>query len=156
MKKKAYIYLLDAIFAITILLIGTIFIYYNFSTPPKQIYFTEKLSEDIVGVLFYTEIKDLCVNPGEPFCSCRYDNLTQIVCWNNIDNYDSNLLSMFSELIETGSVSGNVTQNLINEIFVKNNVIDEKRFGFSVMYTDMDTPQPLELYNTEVYEEERS
>ncbi|MBD3204275.1 hypothetical protein GF327_08330, partial [Candidatus Woesearchaeota archaeon] len=111
--KKGYIYLVDVIFAIMIILIGTVFLYYKFSLPPEHVFITEQLSEDIIGVLFYTKIDDLCINPGEAGCDCpSYSNLTEIVCNSNLYDYETNLLSMISEIIETGSIDGETTQNL--------------------------------------------
>lgn len=150
MKKKAYMYIVDVTIAATILLIGIAIMFYTLSAKDRTIYFTEQLSEDIIGVLSYTQITDLCVNPGGAGCSCpRYPKLHDVVCGGQLNQYDGSILSMFSEIIERGLYPGDVIKGVINETFVEKNVIDEKRFGFSVLFTDATTIQPLELYNSD-------
>ena len=151
MNKKGYIFILDVTIALVILIIGGALLFYNFATTKKTIYHTEQLSEDLIGVLAHTNIKDLCIDPGEPSCNCpNYPELEDIVCSNLLQDVDANILSMMSEVIETGAFSGVDIKEIIKEIFVTKNVIDEKRFGFAIIYTDMIMPAPLELYNTEV------
>ena len=155
MNKKGYMFILDATIAIIILIIGVAVLFYKFAPSNETIYYTEQLSEDVIGVLFYTNIKDLCTNPGvSGLCECRnYPKLQNIVCYYPplIYDFDASLLSMISEIIETGTFNSNDIEEIIREIFVTNNVIDEKRFGFAVLYTDMWSLVPLELYNTETY-----
>lgn len=156
MNKKGYMFVLDVAIAIAILIIGSAVLFYNYRSSNKIIYYTEQLSDDIIGVMSHTKITDLCLNPGTSIldgCLCpNYNNLEQIVCADPtvIRDFDANLLSMTSELIKTSSVSGQVIKDLIRDIFVNKKVIDEKRFGFAVLYTD-ETGIPLELYNTETY-----
>jgi hypothetical protein len=153
MNKKAFVFTLDMMIAIIVLIIGIVIMFYKFTSGLKTIYFTEQLSEDMIGVLSYTNIKDLCINPGESSgCDCpNYRNLTQIVCSGNLRDMDANLLSMTSEVLERGLVDGNVTKNMIHEIFVTKQVIDERRFGFAILYLTRSATIPLELYNTECY-----
>ena len=149
MDKKGYMFLLDAVLAVLILFIGSALIYYYTANNSRNLYNTDKLADDIVGVLFYTQISDLCITPGEPGCSCpNYQELDDLVCSGSIENYDTNLLGMMSEIIEKSSVDGNEVKQVIKEIFVDKNVIDEKRFGFALLYSDFGG-LPLELYNSE-------
>lgn len=156
MNKKAYMFTLDLTIAIIILIVGIGIIFYNFISGNKTIYFTEQLSEDIIGVLSYTQMNDLCTNVSEPGCDCpNYKNLTQIVCSNSpcmgqLKDDNGNLLSMMSEVITTGNCPGEVVRDAIKEVFAKKNVIDEKRFGFALLYQGGAAPL-LELYNTETY-----
>jgi hypothetical protein len=156
MNKKAYMFTLDLTIAIIILVIGISILFFRFGSGNKTIYFTEQLSEDIIGVMSYTNINDLCVNVGESDCDCpRYSNLTQIVCSHSpciapLQDRNGSLLSMISEVITTGSCPGEIVESSIKEIFVTKNVIDEKRFGFALLYQGGASPL-LELYNTESY-----
>ena len=155
MNKKAYMFTLDLTIAIIILIVGVTILFYHFFASNRTIYFTEQLSEDIIGVLSYTKITDLCVNPGTTVgngCNCQnYPRLTAIVCTDKILDTDADLLSMMSEIIETGSFPGTDVKDLIREIFVTKNVIDERRFGFAILYWSSLYRHTLELYNTECY-----
>ncbi len=156
MNKKAYMFTLDLTIAIVILVIGISIIFYRFVSGNRTIYFTEQLSEDIIGVMSYTNIDDLCVNVGESGCDCpNYKNLTQIACSRlpcvgPLKGTSGSLLSVISEVIATGSCPGETVKGAIREIFVTKNVIDEKRFGFALLYHGGAAPL-LELYNTESY-----
>jgi hypothetical protein len=149
--KKGIMFTLDVTIAIIILIIGLVIIFYNFKPSSRTIYVTEQLSEDIIGVLSYTNIHDLCVNAGAMTgCNCpNYHNLTIIACDPNLRSIDGSMLSVLSEVIERGLVDGSVVKDVIREIFVTKNVIDEKRFGFAVLYLSRAAPSALELYNTE-------
>jgi hypothetical protein len=150
--KKGYIFTLDAIIAILILAIGLAILFYQFSRQNQAVYFTEQLSNDVVGVLEDTKLGDLCVNPAQAACGCpNYPRLAVLVCDDSprLNDRNASILSMFAEVIETGTHTTEEVRETINEIFVTKNVIDTKRFGFSVMYTKDGTP--LELYNTERY-----
>ena len=152
LNKKGIIFTLDVTIAIIVLLIGLILIFYSFKPSSRTVYFTEQLSEDIIGVLSYTKVQDLCVNVGAATgCNClNYPNLTNISCNPNLRSIDGSILSVFSEVIERQMVNGTVVKGVIGEIFVTKNVIDKKRFGFAVLYLSRAAPSALELYNTEV------
>ncbi|KYK24400.1 hypothetical protein AYK26_06900 [Euryarchaeota archaeon SM23-78] len=153
MNKKGYMFTLDVTISIIILVIGVALIFYNFRTI-RTVYFTEQLSEDIIGVMAYTTINDLCIDPANQagICDCpNYINLTKIVCSGKLQDVNASLLSMISEIIETHAFGGDEVKDLIRETFVKKNIIDEKRYGFAILYTDLVTSIPLELYNTETY-----
>jgi len=152
MKKKGYIFTLDVIIAIVILVIGTTIYFYNFYLQDKPIFFTEQISEDVVGVMSFTRLNDLCFNPGESSCQCiNYPRLEQLVCRDTLQDPDGTILTLISEIIATNSASGDDVKELIHEIFVTKKVIDEKRFGFAILYTEIGSNIPLELYNTETY-----
>lgn len=155
-RKSGYVFVLDVTIAAIILLIGITLLFYTFSQKERNYYLTDQLSNDIIGVLAETDITDLCVNPGpSAFCSCpNYDKLSVLVCNDYLRSEEGSLLSLFSELIETGAVEGVAVEDTIYEIFVTKKVIDEKRFGFAVIYTTKSTTEPLELYNTLKYERE--
>jgi hypothetical protein len=150
--KKGYAFTLDAAFAILIIIAGLAIIYYSGAQTHKTDFRAEQLSEDIIGVLFHTKVSDLCKDVRTSFCTCpNYEKLTEIVCSHYIFNLDTDILSVISEAIQTGSVSGEALEALIYELFVTNNLINENRYGFSVMYTDPQSSTPFEIYNTETY-----
>ena len=152
MSKKGMIFTIDMMIAVIVLVIGIVIMFYKFTSGLKTIYFTEQLSEDMVGVLSYTNIKDLCISPGESGCMCpNYDSIQEIVCNSGLRNFDASLLSMTSEVIERGLVEGDAIEEMIHEIFVEQNVIDEVRFGFAILYLTPSATAPVELYNTECY-----
>jgi hypothetical protein len=153
LNKKGIIFTLDVTIAIIILIIGLVIIFYSFKSSSRTVYFTEQLSEDIIGVLSYTNIQDLCTNVGKATgCRCpNYLTLQIIACNKNLMSRDGSLLSVLSEVIERGLVDGDVVKGLIHEIFVTKNVIDDKRFGFAVLYLSRAASSALELYNTETY-----
>ena len=149
--KKGYMFMLDVAIAIVILLIAAALFFFKFFEADKTLYFTEQLSHDVVGVLGSTKISDLCVNAGQSSCSCpNYVRLQSIVCGGTLKDYNANLLSMTSELLEKQSVDEQLIKDMIHEIFVEKRIIDEKKFGFSIIYTDPNLG-PVELYNTETY-----
>ncbi|MBW2971012.1 hypothetical protein KY320_02525, partial [Candidatus Woesearchaeota archaeon] len=86
-------------------------------------------------------------------CSCpHYKKLEDLACSSDFsENPEATILDTFAEHIAKGSASGEEIADVIHEIFVENNVIDEKRFGLAILCTDLHTGQPLELYNTETY-----
>lgn len=150
-RKKGYVYVLDVVIAALLLLVGLALLFYGYPQKDYTPYFTDRLSEDIVGVLSETQITDLCDNPGQNIgCSCpNYPELRDIVCTNLLHDTDASLLSLFSETIERGYAGEDKMKAIIKEIFVDKGVIDEKRFGFSIIYTSPSITNPSELYNTE-------
>jgi hypothetical protein len=160
MKKKGYMFTVDVTLAIIILVIGVLLLYYNYYRTNEIVYFTEQISQDIIGVMAYTNVKDLCNNPGMTVGPCSCPNyppledaaLQEIVCSDKLMNNETSLLGMINEFIETGAVEGDKINATIREIFVTNKIIDEKRFGFAILYTKPGD-DPLEIYNTEAYED---
>lgn len=155
--KKGYVFSLDAAIAILILIIGFAIIYYQFGGEKTTTYMVERLSVDVIGVLAHTRVSDLCVMT-EDSCGCpNYPRMQDLVCGTDPDlspglrTRDPTILEMFTEVIETGTRDGNMVEETIHELFVTSGVIDENRFGFSVLYTDPIYMYPLELYNTENY-----
>lgn len=152
--KKAHIFTLDVLIAFVILILGISIIYYAYPVKNKVYYNTERISEDIISVLVETRITDLCAKPGESLsagCHCtNYKKLENLVCDESLKDKNANILSLFTELIEKGAADGDEVEEVIWQIFVEKNVIDEKRFGFALIYT---TPQstgaPLELYHSD-------
>jgi hypothetical protein len=65
-------------------------------------------------------------------------------------NYDDDLFTFISFIIETNIADGQDVKDLIHEIFVEHKVVDEKRFGFAILYRT-GANDVLEIYNTESY-----
>ena len=150
--KKGYMFMLDVAIAIVILLLAASLFFFKFFHADKTLYFTEQLSHDVVGVLGSTKIGDLCMGTETASCQCpNYKKIEAIVCSGAIKDYNANLLSMISETIEKKSADQQQIKDMVHEIFVDKKVIDEKRFGFSLIYTDPLTGAPAELYNSDKY-----
>jgi hypothetical protein len=145
-------FMLDAVLAIIMLIIGMTILFYNFYHENRPVYFADRLSDDVVGVLSNTQIKDLCINVDKPGCNCpKYSNLNLMVCSGTLKNVDTDILSMLSEVIENGLFASTIIEEMIHEIFVDKHVIDEKRFGFALLYWSSSMGISLELYNTECF-----
>lgn len=153
LNKKGYMFTIDVTIALIVLVFGVAVLFYNFTSGSKIIYFTEQISEDIIGVMAYTNLNDLCLNMATDTCTCPlYPELQNIVCRTSprLQSYDVSLLGMLSEVIERGIATGDEVKAIIKEIFVTKNVIDEKRFGFAILYTEMDSTITLQLFHSEV------
>ena len=153
--RKGQIFSMDIIIACVILVLGIAILFYQYPFKSKSYYNSERLSEDILSVLTETKISDLCKGPGEATasgCECtNYEKLEHVVCNPNIKDKDADILSFFTEVSSNGYCSREDISAIIHEIFVDKNVIDEKRFGFAVLYTTASHSNPLEMYNTETY-----
>jgi hypothetical protein len=149
MNKKAYMFILDVTIAIVILLVAATLLYYKFTHITDPVYFTEQLSEDIVGVMSYTTLPDICIDLDSPGCNCpNYPKIEEISC--NSKNKKVSILGMINEGIETGSIGDSEVKDVIRDIFVDKKIIDKNRFGFAVLYTKPKTGETLEIYNSEV------
>jgi len=156
--KKGQVFTLDVLIAIVIIIIGIAILFYLYPTKDTNYYNTERMSEDVISVLQETKLSDICVNPGNTTshgCRCQhYNTVQQLVCDESLINKDADILSFMTELIETRRVPSNMIHDMIKEIFVEKGVIDEKRFGFAIIYTKptnnlTERGYTYELYNTE-------
>lgn len=144
---KGYIFMTDLTLALIIAVIGlSILLVRVQEEDPTTIFITQQLSADVVNVLGETKMSDVCVNPATSSCNCRYASLTA-VC-SDVQNSDQSLLSVLSQMVEQGYPRVEI-ENIIEELFVTTEVIDERRFGFSVIYDTPSASFPLELYNSE-------
>lgn len=152
-SRKGHVFTIDVVVAVVILIIGLAVIFYAYPSKVKNYYFTEQLSEDMIGVLVETNVKDLCSNPGTAGCDCpNYPEMESLACQPNLINTEANLLELMTEVIQKQSADPNDITELLQEIFVEKNVIDEKRFGFAIIYTTPQTTTPYELYNSDTWE----
>jgi hypothetical protein len=148
--RKGYLFTMDAVFSALILIISAIIIL-NQLPKPSTDYFTDRMGADVINVLSHTQTTELC-SISDTSCNCyKYVKLEAIVCSPVVRNREAGILDVFSEVILTGAVSSKEIEDAIHEIFVTKNVIDEKRFGFAVLYSTPGSVAPLELYNTETY-----
>ena len=154
MNKKAYMFILDVMIALIISVAGFSLLLYNSGFDKKSTFFSEQLSEDVIGVMSHTNINDLCMHIKKGNCECpNYKELENVVCSRVLENTNVSLTAMMSEVIETGTMETNNVTKIIEEIFVINNVTDTNRFGFAVLYTKPNSipgvnPDTLELYNS--------
>ena len=148
--KRGYVFTVDLTIALIILFIGLAIIFYRAPTLEDSSFVTTQLSQDVIGVMAATKVSSLCADVGTPSCACPSYPKIQDVCTTQIHNKDGSLLSMLSELIYSGSVSGDQVKGVVHEIFVQKQVIDVNRFGFALLYKDAVMAEPLTLYNSEV------
>lgn len=151
--KKGYMFTVDAILAILILSGSIVFILAHL-TRPQTDYYIDRMPSDLIGVLSYTQTSDICNLGGAASeCSCnpKYPITQQLVCSPLIRNRDVSMLELYSEVIYANVGGTSLVEDSIHEIFVTNNVMDERRFGFSILYTTPTSSAPLEIYNTETY-----
>jgi hypothetical protein len=150
--KRGYMFTLDVIIAIVILVVTTA-ILLDQLPEQRDDYYIDNMGHDIVNVLSHTRTTDLCTNLGEPAtCDCpNYDDLEPIACNENIRNTNASILELYSEALYTETIPnpGPTYNASVHEIFVDHHIIDENRFGFSLIATGAGYDEPVELYNTE-------
>jgi len=148
-NKKGYAYMVDVLIAVIILVVGSGFLFYSYhASTDRTTYITAQLSEDVIGVLFYTKMSDLCIVDSPCNCNPEYPTLEMIVCGPYIDNHDATLLEMISELQTKRNLpdANQKLHDMIDELFVKK-VIDTKRFGFAILSDE--GSNTVELYNSD-------
>ena len=145
--KKGYMFTLDAVFAIIVLIVGTTIVFLNMPVAGDD-YYIDRMATDVINVLAHTQITDLCDIQADD-CSCEsYDALAALACSEHLRRTDQSILELYSETILTGAHPQEAVNSSIQEIFVDKNVIDETRFGFAILYTTPESEEPLELYAT--------
>ena len=144
-------FILDATIAIIIIVVAATLLFYNFLRVDRPVYFTERISEDIIGVMSYTKLTDICVDLyDEDNCDCpKYPKIKDVACSYKTTNKDSSVLSMLNEGVERAVLPDAEVEAIIKDIFVDKKIIDEKRFGFAILYTKPDTGETLEIYNSD-------
>lgn len=138
----------DVIVAVALLALSAAVIVTQLPDHRTQYYIDNK-GYDIVNVLSHTQTTDLCLNLTNTTCSCPgYEDLQSIVCSQNIRDRTTNILSLYSEGLYAGTINDSQYNRSVHEIFVEHNIIDAKRFGFSLIATEPGASDPIELYNT--------
>ncbi len=151
--KKGFVNMIDVVIAVILLVIGILLLLYNMPKSQEKFFFSDMVSNDIIGVLSRTSITEVCENPGlseAEGCECRHYNqtLSKLVCTDTLQNPKESIMEMLAEVIETGTANQTDIDSVITDMFVTKKIIDEKRFGFSIIYTDPVTKQQHEIYNT--------
>lgn len=157
MNRKGYVFTLDAVLALIIIIVSLAILLSQLPEPTED-YYTDNIPTDIVNVLAYTDVQDLCTDVGVPAsCECyQYEELEELACSEFVKDPESSVLELISEFIVTGAPTRSgaplqeQVEEVIHEIFTTRNVIDEERFGYSLQYT-FPGAGPVELYNTETY-----
>jgi len=115
MKKKAYIFLMDGIFAVVILIIGFIIISSN--KPGMQTTASlEQVSENLVDIFSTVKINDLCTN-----CHCSNKKLTEYCNQGHIRNKDQTIFDYIGELyyINNKEKARDMFQNITEDLYRK-------------------------------------
>lgn len=148
--KKGYVFTIDLAIAVLILFVGLVLFFYNAPSANDSTYITSQLSQDVVGVLAATKISDLCTGAGTSSCNCPNYPTLEPMCQTVVTEDEDNLLAHTAKTLSFGSTSADEYKALIKEIFVEKGVIDETRFGFSILYKTSVSAQPQSLYHSEV------
>ena len=124
--KKAYIFLMDGIFAMVILMIGFLIISSN--NPGIQTHVSlDVVSENVIDILSRVKINNLCTN-----CYCSNEKLSEFCSHSLIKNQDQTILDYFGELYFTNN------KEKAREIFL--NITDElfrqDLYGFDLKIND--------------------
>jgi hypothetical protein len=131
--NKAYIFMMDGMFAIVVLVIGLLII---MSTKP---YATNEIqvsmvSENVVGLLSQVKIIDLCDG-----CKCTNAKLKELCQNSEIKNNESTLLGYFGELYSFGDKNHMITDlfsNLSNDLYRKDLYGSEIKIQNITLYSD--------------------
>lgn len=145
-NKKAYIFTLDAIFAIIILAVASTIILSQIPETQPDYYIDQK-AQDALNLLSYTQTTDLCTIQ-EDNCQCpNYQELQELVCSGAIEDKNQNILELIGEHLVRKSASQQEINDTVHELIRESNAV-EQQYGFSLLYTAPDNEQPIELYTT--------
>jgi hypothetical protein len=138
--RKGYVFSLDAVIAVIILVIGFllisgIYIY----TPDKER--TDMLNTHITGMLADVKVGELCADIST--CSCTYPSIAELCADGRIWNSETTLLELFGQLYHD---SERITiERVINETIINNGVIPGN-FGLQILLMDPAKSGPQQLY----------
>jgi len=142
MGKKGYIYTIDAVIAVIILIIGLLVIagFYVY-TPDKEK--TEDISEDISGLLASVHVGDLCPDIND--CSrCSYTSL-EIICddpqINILTNTEMSMLELFGLLYFRNNKTA--IEYVINDTIIEKGILPEN-FEMQIILEDPKNPGEIE------------
>ncbi len=144
--KRGLLFTTDVIIAVTIVIIAAAVLLSRFPDE-RQEYYIEDKGHDITNVLSHTRTTDLCTTL-QP-CTCPGYTDLQSICNKVTHDRNRSILGLYTEAINTSVVTREELNASVHEIFVEHQIIDENRFGFSLIVTPPQQTQPLELYNTE-------
>lgn len=146
MNKQAYIFTLDAIIAIIILSIAAVLLLTQLPSQ-QQDYLLDHAGQDVINLLSHTQTSDLC-DTQEATCNCpKYPDLEELVCHEAIQERNTSILELIgAHVIQEGTQPQQIN-NTIHELIRETNLVDE-RFGFSLLYTDPESNDPIELHTS--------
>jgi hypothetical protein len=136
--KRGYIFSLDAIIAVVIIMGGIVVISTTLPEQPD----TETpryLSSDLISLLFDIQIKDLCMGPPIHIASCRcvYPTLQDdFYCDGRVINTDMTLLEFFGFLYKISPSNSFKINDMINETISTSNLVPPN-YDFTFLLTDL-------------------
>jgi hypothetical protein len=138
--RKGYVFSLDAVIAVIILVIGillisAIYVY----TPDKER--TDMLNTDITGMLANVKVGELCADLST--CSCSYPSIAELCANGRIWNSETTLLELFGQLYHENDRV--MIERTINETLIDNGIIPGN-FGLQILLMDPARSEPQQIY----------
>ncbi|MCB9362254.1 hypothetical protein H6504_02360 [Candidatus Woesearchaeota archaeon] len=149
--KRGYFFSIDALFAITIIIIGLYLIFASWHQEP-DVETAREISYDLMQLLFDIKVTDVCwgnpgVNSGPNTCGCQYISLTNIYCnpATTLLNEDLSLLEFIGELYSRGNIGLPMINDLILETVEKSELVP-KNYNYTFLLTDLRTGNVTAVY----------
>lgn len=119
MKKKGYMFTLDAVIGVIILVIGIFLIAgFYFYSPDKEK--TQSIANDITGVMANIKVNEICSDIN--VCStCRYASIENVCVNNLLTDPEMTLLELYGYLYSQNRRS--MIEAIINETIIENNIL---------------------------------
>jgi hypothetical protein len=140
MKKKGYLFTLDVIIAVIIIIIGGIIVYsIMFYAPEKER--TEILSNDVVGLLSDIKIYEVCQSTVYP-CNCEYTSIEDLC--SEIKNNQISLLEFLGQLYDDAIPRARIAR-IIDELLIQKKIIPAN-YDLEIILYNPDSKVSYQLY----------
>jgi hypothetical protein len=137
MKKKGYIFTVDVLVAVLIIVIGLIVLLGLFHYAPEKAR-TEELSNDIISLLSYVKVGDVCtIQTGS--CSCAYLSLTDVCA--DVQDDSISLLELFGQLYYMNEREK--IDPIVDELFIQSGILPQN-FGLEIMLYNPEDPSNMQ------------
>jgi hypothetical protein len=131
MNKKGYIFLMDAIFAIVILLVGYLIISSNRAVETTEIPLSI-LAENTMDLFSNVRVSELCYDFTT--CSCSNEKLEELCSNKDIENTNQTLLDYFGELYSRNKKTE--AEELFKNLTLENDMLRQDVFGVEFNIND--------------------
>jgi len=139
--KQGYMYTLDVVIAIIILMIGLLLIAGSYFYTPHKVR-AEGITDDITGVLAHTRIYEVCPD-YEPPCHCHYPSM-QDLCEaspTQVKNPELSLLEFMGQLYHDKRRTA--IEAIINDTIIHSKILPAN-YEMQVILFDPEQPGQLE------------
>ncbi|MBN1157182.1 hypothetical protein JXA85_06165 [Candidatus Woesearchaeota archaeon] len=142
MKKKAYIYTLDVIIAIVILIVGLIVLYsFHIYAPQKEK--TTSISQDIVGLLHETKIYELRLGSPTECNSYSYSTLDELCVSGDLFNDRISVLELLGQLYHENQRE--MIERIVDEMIIQPRIVPPG-YKLEIILFDPGTDSYEQLY----------